>query len=119
VISGESGAGKTENAKFAMQLLTSLSSGNKLKAGEIPIEDKILGCNPVLEAFGNAKTVKYYNIDRFETTILQDLVNMFVFWFLKKKNKLQVLLLQITCLKNQESVLNLMGKEIITFFTIF
>lgn len=53
VISGESGAGKTQSTKYCMQLLTSL---NYRKNDSI--EEKILACNPVLEAFGNSKTVK-------------------------------------------------------------
>lgn len=53
VISGESGAGKTQSTKYCMQLLTSL---NYRKNDSI--QEKILACNPVLEAFGNSKTVK-------------------------------------------------------------
>jgi myosin heavy subunit len=87
VISGESGAGKTENAKFCMNLLTSIGQyqmfGNEVKSlkldkssldiktavmlqsKEAGIEDKILSCNPILEAFGNAKTVRNNNSSRF------------------------------------------------------
>ena len=66
VISGESGAGKTENAKIAMRFLTSLSEmhSNTVVLSE-RIEEKIMACNPILESFGNAKTVRNDNSSRF------------------------------------------------------
>ena len=60
IISGESGAGKTESTKYCMQILTKLS-----KRKTHAVEKKILACNPLLEAFGNSKTVRNENSSRF------------------------------------------------------
>jgi myosin III len=59
VISGESGAGKTESAKHFMQHLIHLCLGNTR------LELQILQVNPLLEAFGNATTLMNDNSSRF------------------------------------------------------
>jgi myosin heavy subunit len=66
IVSGESGAGKTECAKLCMKFIA-YYFGKKGEEGkkEESLEDKILACNPVLEAFGNAKTVRNDNSSRF------------------------------------------------------
>ena len=64
VISGESGAGKTESAKTCMDFLTKLVTGDAADPEE-DIGKKILACNPILESFGNAKTVRNDNSSRF------------------------------------------------------
>ena len=68
VISGESGAGKTECAKLCMKFIAFFFSSKDKGAGgekEVSLEDKILACNPVLESFGNSKTVRNDNSSRF------------------------------------------------------
>ncbi|KAH1188645.1 Myosin-1 [Glycine max] len=62
IISGESGAGKTETAKIAMQYLAALGGGSG-------IEYEILKTNPILEAFGNAKTLRNDNSSRFSRVV--------------------------------------------------
>ncbi|MXQ93029.1 hypothetical protein E5288_WYG017584 [Bos mutus] len=65
---GESGAGKTENTKKVIQYLAHVASSPKgRKEPGVPgeLERQLLQANPVLEAFGNAKTVKNDNSSRF------------------------------------------------------
>ncbi|KAK4776584.1 hypothetical protein SAY86_005272 [Trapa natans] len=74
---GESGAGKTETAKIAMQYLAALGGGGG-------IEYEILKTNPVLEAFGNAKTSRNNNSSRFVSFLSLNLVvqsvRVFTYW---------------------------------------
>ena len=65
LITGESGAGKTENTKKVISYFATICSSGKKKEGEASLEDKIVQTNPVLEAWGNAKTVRNDNSSRF------------------------------------------------------
>lgn len=60
VVSGESGAGKTESTKYIIRYLADLG---KSQNGEL--ERRIVQANPMLESFGNAKTVRNHNSSRF------------------------------------------------------
>lgn len=115
VISGESGAGKTENTKFCLKFLSSLGKNMKGltfdKAAKLisaktlknmnrvskmhGIEDKILGCNEILEAFGNAKTIRNDNSSRFGKLILllygesqTDIKSAFIVSYLLEKSRI-------------------------------
>ncbi|KAI0611099.1 myosin IC heavy chain [Pyrenophora tritici-repentis] len=63
IISGESGAGKTEAAKRLMQYIANVSGGTNSSIQEI--KDMVLATNPLLESFGNAKTLRNNNSSRF------------------------------------------------------
>lgn len=63
IISGESGAGKTEAAKRIMQYIANVSGGSNSSIQEV--KDMVLATNPLLESFGNAKTLRNNNSSRF------------------------------------------------------
>ncbi|KAI1437262.1 putative myosin MYO2 [Xylaria sp. CBS 124048] len=72
VVSGESGAGKTVSAKYIMRYFATRESpdnpGGRLKKGSETMsetEEQILATNPIMEAFGNAKTTRNDNSSRF------------------------------------------------------
>ncbi|QLG72593.1 hypothetical protein HG535_0D03010 [Zygotorulaspora mrakii] len=62
IISGESGAGKTEAAKRIMQYIAAASTTHSDQIGKI--KDMVLATNPLLESFGCAKTLRNNNSSR-------------------------------------------------------
>uniref|UniRef100_A0A3B1JF87 Myosin-7-like n=1 Tax=Astyanax mexicanus TaxID=7994 RepID=A0A3B1JF87_ASTMX len=69
LITGESGAGKTVNTKRVIQYFASIAATPGKKDPSLEkkgtLEDQIIQCNPALEAFGNAKTIRNDNSSRF------------------------------------------------------
>ncbi|PWU90907.1 hypothetical protein C4B63_47g94 [Trypanosoma cruzi] len=68
LISGESGAGKTEAAKIVLKYLAALSTKNGTPEDRelsIQINKRVLASSPILESFGNAKTIRNDNSSRF------------------------------------------------------
>nr|XP_045233709.1 unconventional myosin-Vb isoform X4 [Macaca fascicularis] len=61
IVSGESGAGKTVSAKYAMRYFATVGGS----ASETNIEEKVLASSPIMEAIGNAKTTRNDNSSRF------------------------------------------------------
>ena len=73
IISGESGAGKTEATKFIMSYLARITAIDTAPEGHRAdtepvvgeLEQRVLNTNPILEAFGNARTLRNDNSSRF------------------------------------------------------
>ncbi|XP_041836067.1 myosin heavy chain, fast skeletal muscle-like [Melanotaenia boesemani] len=71
LITGESGAGKTVNTKRVIQYFATIAVASGKKVEPVPgkmqgsLEDQIIAANPLLEAYGNAKTVRNDNSSRF------------------------------------------------------
>merc|ERR1719158_1555366 len=68
LITGESGAGKTENTKKVISYLAAVAAPKKKGAAaakKVSLEDQIVATNPILESYGNAKTSRNDNSSRF------------------------------------------------------
>merc|ERR1712168_815370 len=66
LITGESGAGKTENTKKVITYLAMVATGSGKKSEKkVSLEDQIVATNPILESYGNAKTSRNDNSSRF------------------------------------------------------
>ncbi|EPX73018.1 myosin type-2 heavy chain 2 [Schizosaccharomyces octosporus yFS286] len=91
LVTGESGAGKTETTKKVIQYLTAIT-GTSTNDSQL-LENKILDTNPVLEAFGNAQTVRNNNSSRFgkfiriEFSIDGSIVGANLDWYLLEKSR--------------------------------
>ena len=95
---GESGAGKTENTKKVIQYLAAVATSNspsaKTNTKQISnLSQQILRANPILEAFGNAQTVRNNNSSRFgkfiriEFTRSGQIAGAFIDWYLLEKSR--------------------------------
>ncbi|CAD6194130.1 unnamed protein product [Caenorhabditis auriculariae] len=67
LITGESGAGKTENTKKVIAYFAMIGGGSKVdgKANESSLENQVVQANPAIEAFGNGATTRNYNSSRY------------------------------------------------------
>merc|ERR1719450_46474 len=65
LITGESGARKTENTKKVISYLAMVATSGKKSTKKVSLEDQIVATNPILESYGNAKTSRNDNSSRF------------------------------------------------------
>ncbi|KAM0475174.1 hypothetical protein ACHAP7_007443 [Fusarium lateritium] len=96
LVTGESGAGKTENTKKVIQYLAAVAQADstvKNKAQHSTLSQQILRANPILEAFGNAQTVRNNNSSRFgkfiriEFTRNGAICGAYIDWYLLEKSR--------------------------------
>lgn len=98
LVTGESGAGKTENTKKVIQYLAAVATTDTPSASRSPMKhsnlsQQILRANPILEAFGNAQTVRNNNSSRFgkfiriEFSRAGQITGAFIDWYLLEKSR--------------------------------
>jgi myosin protein heavy chain len=97
LVTGESGAGKTENTKKVIQYLAAVAYSESPVKGRVQqhsnLSQQILRANPILEAFGNAQTVRNNNSSRFgkfiriEFTRAGTIAGAFIDWYLLEKSR--------------------------------
>ncbi|KAM0333491.1 hypothetical protein ACHAQA_002154 [Verticillium albo-atrum] len=96
LVTGESGAGKTENTKKVIQYLAAVAhseSPAKARSQQSNLSQQILRANPILEAFGNAQTVRNNNSSRFGKFIRIEfnrngsIAGAFIDWYLLEKSR--------------------------------
>lgn len=96
LVTGESGAGKTENTKKVIQYLAAVAQmdvATRQKSQHSNLSQQILRANPILEAFGNAQTVRNNNSSRFGKFIrigltrTGSIAGAFIDWYLLEKSR--------------------------------
>ena len=96
LVTGESGAGKTENTKKVIQYLAAVAqseTATRSKTQRSNLSQQILRANPILEAFGNAQTVRNNNSSRFGKFIRIEfnrngvITGAFIDWYLLEKSR--------------------------------
>src|SRR6266480_961966 len=99
LVTGESGAGKTENTKKVIQYLAAVATTDTPRAAKSGVKqlsnlsEQILRANPILEAFGNAQTVRNNNSSRFgkfiriEFTRSGQIAGAYIDWYLLEKSR--------------------------------
>ncbi|KAK5112740.1 hypothetical protein LTR62_003838 [Meristemomyces frigidus] len=98
LVTGESGAGKTENTKKVIQYLAAVATSDtpRAKSGGRQLSnlsEQILRANPILEAFGNAQTVRNHNSSRFgkfiriQFTRAGQIAGAVIDWYLLEKSR--------------------------------
>ncbi|KHO00173.1 myosin type II heavy chain [Metarhizium album ARSEF 1941] len=96
LVTGESGAGKTENTKKVIQYLAAVAPSEtsvRSKSQHTNLSQQILRANPILESFGNAQTVRNHNSSRFGKFIRIEfnrngaIAGAFIDWYLLEKSR--------------------------------